>query len=366
MYITIDNLVVLFCAGLTLLMIASQFLAPRRRRENLLFSSVLSCILVIQLQYVLAGTGWAYDVPSLFSVHHAVWYLLGPLTWLHYRNVIRAGNSRNRRALLVLLPALAVLAFELYSVVAATPDPARDFVRLGVEPAWGLRRALKIGGLVMLLGFFAEFFVFVFRTWAIREMPLVARWVLVTYIVPVVSILLILLAYVLGDASLEKAGFVLFALQMAGWYLIGYRLPEVLLLFRRELKRKYARSLIARLDAESLLARLRSIMEEERIYLDEGLTLANLAGRLGVTVHQLSELLNARLGTGFKGYVNAFRVDEARRLLEHDGGLTALAVGMSVGFNSKSAYYSAFSAATGMTPQEYRRRQEAGEGREKK
>jgi AraC-like DNA-binding protein len=354
MYIGVIDIIVLFCAALTMLMILSQAITSERRPHNLLFMAVLFCILALQAQYALAGTAAGARCPGVFSVHLALWYLLGPLTYLHYRNVIFEGRSSRRRAVMLLIPAALVMAAEVAGCLGAGPLPPGP-VRLPADAPRDLRDLVKIGGLASLLLFFIEFFVFAFRTWTPREMPLVARYVVATYVVPVVSIALILAAHLTGSAALERAGYVLFALQMAGWYLMGHRLPEVFLLFRREYRKKYARSLLARLDADQVLDRLRGLMERERLYLDDTLTMTALAGRLDITAHQLSELLNARLGMSFRRYINGLRVGEAERLLDSDPDMTALAAGLSVGFNSKSAFYSAFREIAGMSPLEYRK-----------
>ncbi|MBN1533853.1 MAG: AraC family transcriptional regulator [Spirochaetes bacterium] len=360
MYLGVTDIIVLFCAGLTALMILSQVVTSERRPHNLLFIAVLLCILALQVQFVLAGT----RLPVLFAVHDTLWYLLGPLTYIHYRNVIFQGRSSRRRAVVLLVPAALVMAAEIAGLLGAGPLHPSP-VRLAGGDGWGLPRLLTIGGLASLLGFFLEFFVFVFRTWSPRVMPPVVRYVTVTYIVPVASVSLILAAHLAGSPALERWGYCLFALQMIAWYLMGHRLPEVFLLLRREYRKRYARSLIANLETGLVLERLKGLMERERLYLDDGLTINALAGRLEITAHQLSELLNARLGMGFKRYLNGLRVGEAKRLLDSDPGLTALAAGLAVGFNSKSAFYSAFREIAGMSPLAYRRRRGVA-GSEKK
>jgi AraC-like DNA-binding protein len=106
-----------------------------------------------------------------------------------------------------------------------------------------------------------------------------------------------------------------------------------------------------------LLSALEQTMTRDRAHLDPGLDLPGLASRLGVTPHQLSQLLNRELGVTFTDYVNCRRVQEARRILDDPAqrDLTVLAVAMEVGFRSKNTFTSAFKKHAGTTPSEYRR-----------
>jgi len=85
------------------------------------------------------------------------------------------------------------------------------------------------------------------------------------------------------------------------------------------------------------------------------LSLATLADAVGVSGHQLSELINTRLGMGFSRYVRECRVKAAKSLLRSAPGRSILSVGMEVGFRSQSAFYAAFKEVTGVSPGDFRR-----------
>lgn len=110
--------------------------------------------------------------------------------------------------------------------------------------------------------------------------------------------------------------------------------------------------------AAELVAGLKRKMEQDRPYLDPELSLSALASSLGITAHQLSQLLNRELGSSFADYVNGYRVREASRILRNPEcrELTILAVALDVGFRSKNTFNSAFRKHTGTTPSELRDR----------
>lgn len=117
----------------------------------------------------------------------------------------------------------------------------------------------------------------------------------------------------------------------------------------------YATTTLARVDCEAALAALDTAMGEGRAYADPDLGLASLAARVGLSPHQLSELLNARLGKSFARLVREHRVAAARRLLVDEPSASVLSVGLSVGFTSQSTFYEAFREVEGSTPGQWRR-----------
>lgn len=142
-------------------------------------------------------------------------------------------------------------------------------------------------------------------------------------------------------------------------YSIGYmglRQPEVFGLATRELNpRKYQRSGLAPDKAEHYLEKLLTHMEQKKPYRNSELTLTQLASDLNIPPNHLSQIINERLRQNFFDFVNKYRVDEVRQRLTNpdDNHFTILAMAFDAGFNSKSAFYSAFRKHTGKPPSRY-------------
>lgn len=119
---------------------------------------------------------------------------------------------------------------------------------------------------------------------------------------------------------------------------------------------KYKRSSLSPELCEVLMTELDTHMQTDRAYLDNQLSLPQLAGRLDVSVNYLSQTINQQTEQNFFDYVNGYRVEEAKQLFK-DGAKqpqSILDIAMNAGFNSKSAFYTAFKKHTGMTPGAYR------------
>ncbi|MFZ6777518.1 helix-turn-helix domain-containing protein [Undibacterium sp. Ji83W] len=109
---------------------------------------------------------------------------------------------------------------------------------------------------------------------------------------------------------------------------------------------------------DKLVIALQKLMQDERHYRSEDLTLASLAGKMQIPEYRLRKLINQQLGyRNFNAYINAFRLDEARAALSDPAqrDLPVLTIALTSGFQSIGPFNRAFKAATGLTPTEYRK-----------
>lgn len=98
------------------------------------------------------------------------------------------------------------------------------------------------------------------------------------------------------------------------------------------------------------------LMNTQQPYLESELTLVRLAEMTGLSVHQLSHLINTCFQENFFLFINRYRVEKAKALLTDPryASLTIIAIGYDAGFNSKTAFNTTFKKITGQTPSAYR------------
>lgn len=124
-----------------------------------------------------------------------------------------------------------------------------------------------------------------------------------------------------------------------------------------KLNREVARDAMLRLSPEKITtvsAKLEDLFEREKYYKEENISLKGLADKIGVTRHELSDLLNKKFQSNFYEYVNRYRIREAEKILLENPDAKVLHVAMAVGFNSKSTFNKEFKRLTGRTPTEVR------------
>lgn len=157
----------------------------------------------------------------------------------------------------------------------------------------------------------------------------------------------------------EKLFFSLYAISIGlAFFLVQVTLglrPHLSAEVSESTQTSHAKSTLSNVDCDSALAKLDTLMQDGRIHEDADLSLPSLAERLGLSTHQLSELMNTRLGKGFSRYLREKRVAAARIMLCAEPSASVLSVGLSVGFTSQSNFYEAFREIEGMTPGQYRR-----------
>jgi AraC-like DNA-binding protein len=108
---------------------------------------------------------------------------------------------------------------------------------------------------------------------------------------------------------------------------------------------------------EVVVKKLMHLVEIEKVYCDEKLTLRSLAKKLQIPYYQLSEILNKKLHRKFNDFINYYRIEEAKRILQSSEAedKTAFSIASEVGFNSATSFYQVFKKYTGMTPTRYRK-----------
>ena len=117
---------------------------------------------------------------------------------------------------------------------------------------------------------------------------------------------------------------------------------------------------VERDDDTKLLAALRRLMEHDRAYREEGLSIGGLAGKLGIPEHGLRRLINRRLGyRNFNAFLNRYRLDDVVAALADPAqeAVPILTIALDAGFQSLGPFNRAFKAQAGMTPSEFRRLQ---------
>jgi AraC-like DNA-binding protein len=129
--------------------------------------------------------------------------------------------------------------------------------------------------------------------------------------------------------------------------------------------KKYEKSTLTLERGDAYLKRLLELMEKERPYTDGDLTLQKLAKTLAISPHHLSQMINEQLNQNFFDFVNLYRIGEAKRMLRDPARkhFSILTISEEVGFNSKSAFNTAFKKHVNMTPSEFRK-VAAGPGQE--
>ena len=143
---------------------------------------------------------------------------------------------------------------------------------------------------------------------------------------------------------------------------LGFKQPEIFIKPAEDAiieptREKYKKSGLDNATAEELKEKLISLMTFQKPYLDSGLTLNKLSDLLLVSNHNLSEVINSKLGKTYYDFINEYRVEEFKKRLADSSNqnYNLISIAFDSGFNSKTSFNTIFKRTTGQTPSEFRK-----------
>lgn len=110
-------------------------------------------------------------------------------------------------------------------------------------------------------------------------------------------------------------------------------------------------------DIKGYVEALNQLMQKEKLYLHETLSLRTLASRLQLDPNLVSYVLNNIFHKSFYDYVNEFRIEDVKSKID-DPAYThfkIVEIAYECGFNSKATFNRVFKKLTGRSPSEYKK-----------
>lgn len=99
-------------------------------------------------------------------------------------------------------------------------------------------------------------------------------------------------------------------------------------------------------------------MEVERLFIDPDIRLTTLSDSLSESPNNVSQIINQYFEQNFYDFINTYRINEAKKIIKSEqySHLTIEAIGIDVGFKSKSTFYNSFKKNTLLTPLEFKKK----------
>lgn len=114
------------------------------------------------------------------------------------------------------------------------------------------------------------------------------------------------------------------------------------------------------ISSDKYLVRLFRLLEEDKVYSDDSVSLDSLSKKLAVSPRILSRLINEKLDKSFYDLINHYRIEDAKKqLLDEKNNKAILEIAYDIGFNTKSSFNRAFKKETGMTPSQFKKEESA-------
>lgn len=270
--------------------------------------------------------------------------LIGPFLFLFVRSVVYKKELKYYSILAHILPWFIILTVLFYIY------PYREF------------RYIWVGSTGLVRGIYVQWFSYVLLSFIVArklftkvfDKKIALRTEEIWSLNVLIGIFLIWLAYFTNGYTSYIMGALTFSfifyLSALLWF---FKIRNNPLKFEKPAK--YLNKRISNVEADSFSLKLEQIFREQEIFRQTDLKIADVASRLDVLPHYLSQFLNDNLGKSFNSYVNEYRIRAAEKLLKENSILTLEAIGKESGFKSNSSFYSAFKKVHGVTPSQYKK-----------
>ncbi len=122
-------------------------------------------------------------------------------------------------------------------------------------------------------------------------------------------------------------------------------------------KSQYKNSPLSEKQLQGYLETLTREMVESKSFRNADLTPKELEKLTGIKSHYITQVINTKLGRNFYEFVNAYRVEEVKKLISNPGNnhKTLLALGLEAGFNSKASFNRVFKLYVGQSPSQFKK-----------
>ncbi|MBN2663915.1 MAG: AraC family transcriptional regulator [Bacteroidales bacterium] len=106
---------------------------------------------------------------------------------------------------------------------------------------------------------------------------------------------------------------------------------------------------------DKILEKIIADLEQNKTFLDPELTLSKYSKHIQTASYIVSRSINSNSGLNFQALINKYRIEEFKKIvfLSENKNESIINLAYSVGFNTKSAFYTHFKTFTGLTPTEY-------------
>jgi AraC-like DNA-binding protein len=342
----------------------------------LLFFCIMGLVLI---DHFLFQKGVIFDYPHLIGLTYPLPIILGPVLFFYTKSLINEDNTIVfHDFLLHAIPYLSITLFFIY-----------DFYFLSSQDKL-IYYERETQGETSIVVYIAEFFInFSIPVYSILSLFLLKKhlnqikqnfsniqnidlhWLKIVLMcmifISFISVLMGLLSDYFNFISYQYGDNLTYITLTIIIYFLGYYgikqkpvfsnvnpFPEREL---HNLKPKYANSSLKENDKERLLKLLTDYLETEKPYLNENLTLKELADKLRISPNNLSQLINEGCNKNFYEFVNEYRINEVKKLLSDPkySHYSMLGIAFECGFSSKSTFNSVFRQFIGKTPSEYKK-----------
>ncbi|MEM7485396.1 MAG: AraC family transcriptional regulator [Bacteroidota bacterium] len=328
-------------------------------KKKTLFKNLFSFLLILEgiilLERLLVGTGMMDSVPHLIGIAHPISFLKPPLIFLMAISITVKDFRLSKNHLWHLIPFGLILLMNL-PFYTLTGDQKLAFVKSFMDDV----PSYLSFGFYFTLSFFAYITAYIFlslkRLKAFREQIVnntLVNWywiVLIFYLIFLIAHLAFLVIQPIKGFSFEIVNQLSMLCMILIIQSIAFKLIDQSNLFNARTPN------IENIDQRKAdLERIVLLLEQDKIFLDDELSLSKFSRQLNLNQDYVSALVNQKFDCSFKRLIKKYRLGEAKSILKNAdcSNIKLIDVAFQSGFNNKVSFYRAFKESENMSPSEY-------------
>lgn len=302
--------------------------------------SLLIVTTYIGIQYLLSNLGYREANPILFSLGFSPMFLIPPLYFLFSSSNLNY-RKFSLKTSLHFIPFLVFLSFQF------------------IDISLTLKKMVFLAFVIQLLSYsIVSFKLLSKRKNDDIEPTSVLRFLTVSMLIFAISVFLLYVTTIIfkvksiGLLSIVIVFFIGFVTILEVHMIKGLRTSLDFTVFQ---VKKYKNSNLQSQNIEELGERLNTLLIKDKVFLDSNLKANDLADKLEISRHQLTEFINQELECSFNELMNKHRINHIKKdLLNKDKKhLSISGLANEAGFKSTATFYRVFKDQTGFTPSEY-------------
>ena len=356
------------------LLLASLFLITHKKgnkRNNRLLGLIFFLFSISLADFSLRINGILFPNPVWHLIDEGFFLLYGPLLYLYVKGVVYLDFKMTKRVLLHFIPYSLYIVYLVYSMISIDADQQDQLSKSMVSaslPTWLYLASLSVYAYNLIYIWLAAKTVKTYRIVIKNKFSSVHQISLnwLSFIIQSFAAITIIAMIHNVIPALGSMFFLYVSLLFLLVYTFFFinrvlikalKQPEIFAgIELEEARDKYAGSNLKEKETKNLYDKLQAILIEEKLYLDEELTLQDLAHRIPTSSKTLSQVINQSSGKNYFDYINTFRCEEVKSLMKSaDSKTTILEIMYQSGFNSKSSFNKEFKKLNGTTPSDYRK-----------
>lgn len=348
-YITLHSFII------SILLAIGVLLSGYKKRKNHIFFGLLFALSLNNAYFFLYHSNLFSTYPVISAICFSGIFLLGPFIWAFTQISVNPVVQFSKTTLLHFIPVILSVFISTLSVFLGGNNITSPLFKFFNNTTFSILAIFGSTSFVCYLAVSGYISVkhLIKQPSAIKREPLKMASLIVILFFIILFFIDILILLTSKTHYLQYVSFLL-SVCIVLLFLINTVFPGLEKVSDKVIeKRRQQKSYLQNTDKSELQQKVETLITDG-IYLDSELTLQKLAGRVGVTPHQLSEYINKHFDKNFTAFINQHRVTKAKELLLSKNNFTIEAIAFEVGFNSKSAFNAAFRKLESMSPSEFK------------